>query len=86
MKRKLKELRVLWRMRHLNSKSWRAKRELVLERANYKCQVKSEVCLGDKFQVHHLTYDRLGKEDVERDLILACERCHEILHYPGRKN
>lgn len=30
-------------------------------------------------QVHHLTYERLGKETFS-DLVVICDECHERLH------
>ena len=79
---KLKELRTLWRRRHIQSKSWMNTRMLVLEKFNYECQIKmDEFCTNDKLlQVHHLNYDRLGREDVEGDLTLACDSCHRGEH------
>lgn len=35
-------------------------------------------------QVHHVTYDRLGCEDYENDLIILCKQCHGKEH--GRKS
>jgi hypothetical protein len=36
-----------------------------------------------KLQCHHLTYERLGKENVKTDLEIMCKSCHEEEH--GRK-
>ncbi len=35
-----------------------------------------QVCGGDATDVHHLTYDRFGHEDMN-DLVSLCRRCHE---------
>jgi 5-methylcytosine-specific restriction endonuclease McrA len=37
----------------------------------------------DRLEVHHKTYERIGDENVETDLVTLCERCHGELH--GRK-
>lgn len=31
-------------------------------------------------EVHHISYKRLGNEDVYRDLVSVCPRCHILLH------
>lgn len=34
-------------------------------------------------QLHHLTYERLGRE-LDKDLLALCERCHRTFHeLPG---
>ena len=33
-----------------------------------------------KLQVHHLTYESLTNEDVEKDLITLCQDCHNKAH------
>jgi len=49
-------------------------RPKMLEWAKNKC----ERCgAGENLQVHHLTYRRLGSEKPD-DLLVLCERCHEI--------
>ena len=30
-------------------------------------------------EVHHATYERLGCEDIERDLITLCAECHHAI-------
>jgi hypothetical protein len=65
---------------YLRSPSWREKRDYVLLRAGYRCQV----CNGkERLEVHHRTYDRLGHEDPE-DLTVLCRGCHEAFHSSGR--
>lgn len=65
--------------RHLNSVEWAWRRNSVLRRAGYTC----EGCLNAKAtQVHHLSYDMLGRE-LLFDLVALCERCHDAAH--GRK-
>jgi hypothetical protein len=37
-------------------------------------------------QVHHLTYENFGDEDVYNDLITLCKRCHEDVEREKEKN
>ena len=59
---------------YLKSKLWKKRRYAALERAKFKC----EEC-GDTrwLQVHHLTYERLGREHP-KDLQVLCQGCHWI--------
>ena len=31
------------------------------------------------YHIHHMTYSRLGSENLE-DLVALCERCHDLMH------
>lgn len=57
---------------YLQSAEWQKKRNERLKIDDYKCQK-----CGRPFdlQVHHLTYDRIGHEDM-CDLITLCKHCH----------
>lgn len=57
---------------YINSKSWYAKRDLVLRKAGYRCWWCGSIW---RLQVHHLTYERLGNERLT-DLMVLCEGCH----------
>ncbi len=51
---------------------WRSRRNRVLLRAGYKC----ELCyLCGQLDVHHRTYERYGEESPS-DLIALCRSCH----------
>lgn len=70
-------------LKYINSQTWARKRARALERAGYKCQV----CNDDRhLEVHHRTYERLGKERV-MDLTVLCRECHHYFHElkKGRK-
>jgi hypothetical protein len=57
---------------HLQSNTWRQKRELVFRRARYTC----EACgLDEAWEVHHLSYDNLGDEPLW-ELAAVCQGCH----------
>lgn len=69
--------RWLWRVRyeeHLSSKAWQELRQQVIARQNGLCR-----CGSPGTDVHHLTYQRLGKEQLE-DLELLCRACHQHEH------
>lgn len=61
--------------KYLKSKEWEAKRKLVLKRDNYLCQC----CLvNTATQVHHLTYEKVGKEPAFQ-LTSVCTDCHKFI-------
>lgn len=60
---------------YIASKHWRDVRELVKKRAFNRC----ERCRGPFQQVHHLTYENLGHENLE-DLVGLCDGCHRDAH------
>ena len=65
-----------WYNVYLQSDVWKRKRQRVLERANYLC----ESCMEEPATlVHHLTYDRVGKEPLF-DLVALCDNCHKQIH------
>lgn len=63
---------------HLRSYKWKKLRTLALEHAGHKC---TKCGSTYKLEVHHLTYIRLGKEQL-RDLQVLCMVCHERTHNP----
>lgn len=60
---------------YYDSVEWSRTRERIFERDDSKCQAcgKTAEC------VHHLTYDRLGREN-DLDLISLCNTCHDKVH------
>lgn len=66
---------------YLRSGVWKARRIAALERAGDRCQV----CNSSKrLQVHHRTYERVGREDPG-DLVVLCTRCHRLFHKHGAR-
>jgi hypothetical protein len=61
---------------YLSSNEWRGKRERVLRRDKNRCIKCHSV---ENLQIHHLTYERVGKEFL-CDLITLCRKCHERVH------
>jgi len=61
---------------YLRSEDWQDRRQQVLSRDRRRCTK----CNSPHYlQVHHLTYSRVGKEEME-DLITLCRNCHEKEH------
>lgn len=62
----------------LSSARWKALRKERIRRAMHRCE-RCQRAQGDRrnLQLHHLTYERLGRE-LDTDLILLCKKCHEI--------
>ena len=61
---------------YIKSDEWKAKKMACHKRDCFQCQM----CGTAKNLVaHHLTYDRLGNEDLS-DLITLCKDCHEKVH------
>lgn len=71
---------------YLRSRAWNAKRMARHEIDGFRCM---ECGRGHKqgaaLQCHHLTYDCIGNEDVNEDLITLCTMCHKVEHYDGAK-
>jgi 5-methylcytosine-specific restriction endonuclease McrA len=62
---------------YLQTEEWRRLRSLVIGRAGGSCE-RCRKTAGE-WNVHHLTYDRRGHEDLT-DLILLCRPCHQAVH------
>lgn len=61
---------------YIKSPAWFAFRKAIVELRGYKCQL----CQSIKdIDLHHMTYKRLGKEDL-RDVLLVCRTCHTFIH------
>ena len=65
--------------RYMQSAEWAAKRAARLEIDNHRCRTCGHTGEQWPLQVHHVTYERLGNEDVENDLITLCASCHEAI-------
>jgi replicative DNA helicase len=61
---------------YLLSDHWKCVRDQALERAWHRCQVCNS---PDVLDVHHRTYERIGREQPE-DLTVLCDRCHSLFH------
>ncbi len=65
---------------YLQTSEWQAARMQALRRADYRCQVCNR---SGPLEVHHRTYERRGRE-APQDLIVLCDRCHEVFHLHRR--
>jgi 5-methylcytosine-specific restriction endonuclease McrA len=61
---------------YLRSREWRDKRDRVMKREMWTCQR----CGEPADHVHHLSYRRVYREDLDRDLQALCSPCHRFLH------
>lgn len=59
-----------------NSSEWQIKRQETFKLKGTNCQK----CKKNGNHVHHATYERLYKENVETDLYVLCNKCHEDFH------
>lgn len=66
---------------YLKSEEWASVRRRKLTDAEFKCQRCgfNPGTSKQKLEVHHKTYERLGKELME-DLEVLCDRCHRKEH------
>lgn len=58
---------------YYNSEKWAMKRNDRLKLDGFKC---AKCGFTRALEVHHINYERFGDEDVSRDLITLCKKCH----------
>ena len=61
---------------YLESPAWKVKRDAVIQRDGGQC-----VCGAQATEVHHKTYNNIGKEPLS-DLVALCRECHDREHEP----
>jgi hypothetical protein len=65
---------------HLKSAEWKRKAAEIRDRADGLCEeCRAEPGEGDTLEVHHLTYERIFREDPD-DLVVLCSPCHRKAH------
>jgi restriction endonuclease Mrr len=74
---RLRQLEAMSYAEYLRSPEWRRTRAAALERAGYCCSL--DVTHTDDLEVHHRTYERLGRE-LAIDLVVLCRPCHRVHH------
>lgn len=67
--------------KYLNSKAWSETREQLFELVGRQC-----ICGEMATQVHHRTYDNIGKENLLTELAVLCDECHRDVHPPRNPN
>jgi hypothetical protein len=55
-------------------------REVVFERAGWRCEIAHEGCTGRAEHCHHRLMRSAGGKDEAANLLAACHRCHEHIH------
>jgi hypothetical protein len=65
---------------YLRTQAWKNMRRWVLERDDDAC---TRCGTTVNLEVHHLSYERLGRESPD-DLLTLCATCHEETHAPER--
>lgn len=66
---------------YYKSPTWAAKRNERLKIDGFKC---AKCGFTRALEVHHINYERVFHEDVSRDLITLCKKCHKEIE--GQKN
>jgi len=62
--------------RYLKSEKWRLLKQKLFRERGFNC----ELCKSQRnLHVHHITYERLGKEEDD-DVMILCEGCHKKAH------
>lgn len=64
---------------YLSSAAWDLKKWRRMSLDDFKCRGCGKAG-GTELNVHHRTYERLGDEEVNTDLITLCSHCHSHLH------
>lgn len=64
---------------YLASPKWQRVRAAMRAGANSRCEGCGRYLFGEHYQVHHVSYERLGHEGA-MDLLVLCRRCHLVLH------
>ncbi len=60
--------------------AWKSLVRAIWRRDNATCQnCFTRWTEGERFDVHHITYDRVGNE-LDDDLVLLCDCCHRWQH------
>jgi len=68
---------------HLRSDRWFNFRQRTIEKRRFTCEAcKTRFNSFAGLEVHHKTYDRLGRE-LDTDVAVLCVKCHQRVH--GRK-
>lgn len=74
-----------WYQAYLESEHWQQVRERKLEEQDWQCERCGHFARRDEngerlgIEVHHITYERIGGEELS-DLEVLCRTCHEEQH------
>lgn len=67
---------------YYQSSKWAEKRNARLKIDGFKC---AKCGFTRALEVHHINYERFGDEDVHRDLITLCKKCHNEIEDQKRQ-
>jgi len=81
MKKETERLKKLPYSEYLETPHWKKVRGQALRRFDYTCQVCNSK--NTTLHVHHRNYDCRGEENW-KDLLVLCDKCHELFHKNGR--
>lgn len=76
---KLALSRAQYRRDYLRSDEWKWTRKQAIRYHGTRCH-DCHLDAGRYPDVHHVTYDRLGNENIVTDLVVLCRRCHDKRH------
>lgn len=68
--------------KYMHSEEWRKKAAQRIEIDGHKCVMcdRPESRCRKGLAVHHITYQRLGNENVYTDIVSLCDSCHQKIH------
>ena len=64
---------------YLKSNEWKERRKHLMEQADWICSK----CGKKATQLHHISYDNIGEEELDDDVIALCKDCHDEIHGKG---
>lgn len=67
---------------YYQSSKWAEKRNARLKIDGFKC---AKCGFTRALEIHHINYERFGDEDVSRDLITLCKKCHQEVEEQKRR-
>lgn len=71
---------------YLKTPEWRQKKINRLAFDNWCCAFcHKQIKDGERYETHHLKYNRLGHETVETDIVSLCLTCHQDFHNSWEK-
>ena len=65
------------KQKYLQSKEWRLLKATRLAMDSYQCKMCGT---ANNLECHHISYDRLGNENLSTDVITLCRDCHQKIH------
>ena len=77
---KIKQEKIKKYRDYINSKERKIKRNEFINKYRNKCQCCKNEFLNWDLSLHHHNYDRVWKE-LESDLTIVCNECHQNIHY-----